>query len=66
MITVSLEEVVRHWCDVCGREVTNEGRSGNWDKTFCHRTFHDVLVKDIRCEELYKIKLQIESADIGF
>ena len=64
MIAVALEEVVRVYCDVCGKDITRANRTGIYGKDFCMGTLHTVLGRSVSCDKFYRIKMQIASADI--
>ena len=66
MIAVALEEVVRTYCDVCGNDVSNSNRIRYYGLDFCMERRSEIMGRHVSCEELYKIKMQIESADLDF
>ena len=65
MNTVSLEEVVRTWCDACGKDITYSSSASKWGKDFCISTNHEILGMQLECRDLYKIKIQIQQIEFN-
>ena len=59
MKNAETREIIATYCDVCGKDITNTNSTHDNNKDFCMSTYHNILDKQVRCIDVYKIKLQL-------